>query len=429
MARAHATLWRHRDFLTLWTGQTISLVGSQVTLLALPLTAVLSLRADAFQMGLLRAAQYAPALLIALPVGAYVDRRRRRPILMAADLGRALLLGAIPLAAALGALSIGLLDGVAFLVGALSVVFEAAYLAFLPALVRRDQLVDANGKLGASDSAARLVGPGLGGLLVQALTAPLAITADAASFLFSVLFLALLRDREPAPARAPRRALGREIGEGLRLLLGHPLLRATLFSSGITNFFSAIFNALFVLYAVRQLGLGAAGLGGILLAASAVGLVVALCAGRAAARLGLGPVMVLGMLLIALGGAVVPLVAGLGLLAIPALTLAMAATASGDALYNVTVVSLRQGLTPDRLLGRVGAGARFIIWGAQPFGAVLGGALGQSLGLRPALAMAAAGWFLAFLCLLLSPVRRVRAQPVPVEQPTPDAVTVPELGA
>ncbi|MGH2485484.1 MAG: MFS transporter, partial [Ktedonobacterales bacterium] len=180
------SLWRHRLFLRLWTGQTISLVGSQVTLLALPLTAVLTLRASAFQMGVLRALQYAPALLIGLFAGVYIDRLRRRPILMGADVGRALLLGSIPLVAALGALTMGYLEAIAFLVGSLSVIFEAAYLAFLPALVGRAQLVDANGKLEASQSVSRIVGPGFAGLLIQLLTAPIAIIADAASFVVSV---------------------------------------------------------------------------------------------------------------------------------------------------------------------------------------------------------------------------------------------------
>lgn len=406
-AYASKTLWRHGPFLRLWTGQTISLIGSQVTLLALPLTAVLALRASPFQMGVLRAVQYAPALLIGLFAGVYIDRMRRRPILMAADFGRALLLGSIPVAAALSALSIGYLDGVAFLVGCLSVIFEAAYLAFLPALVGREQLVDANGKLAASDSVSRVVGPGLAGLLVQILTAPVAIVADAVSFVVSVVFLRLIHLDEPRQAPS-RRALWPEIREGLRFVLGHPLLRATLVSSGVTNFFSAIFNALFVLYAVRRLGLNAAGIGFIFLIGGLVGLSAAMVAGRLARRVGLGPVMTLGMLLIASGGGVIVAVTAGGAVTLVLLACAEALGAAGDAFYNVTVVSLRQSLTPDRLLGRVGASARFIVWGAQPFGALLAGVLGQTLGLRPTLAIAAGGWLLAFLTLIVSPIRGMR---------------------
>lgn len=410
--RQSASLWRHADFLKLWTGQTISLIGSQVTLLALPLTAVLTLRASAFQMGMLRALQYLPALLIGLLAGVYIDRVRRRPVLMAADLGRAALLATIPLAAALGALRMGYLYGVAFLVGALTVIFEVAYLAFVPALVRREQLVDANGRLEASQSLAQIAGPGLGGLLVQALSAPVAILADALSFLVSVAFLGLLRTPEPAPEAVERRGIAHEIGEGLRVVLRQPLLRATLISSGITNFFAAIFNSLYVLYVVRQLGIGPAGLGGILLLGSVIGLGAAVAAGRVARRGGLGPTMLLGMLLIAVGGACVPLAGVFAALMIPLLTFGQALGAAGDSFYNITVVTLRQALTPDRLLGRVAASARFVIWGAQPFGALVGGALGEALGLRPALAVAAAGFALAFVSLALSPIRAVRAQPV-----------------
>lgn len=432
-ATSTPTLWRHRLFLRLWTGQTISLVGSQVTLLALPLTAVLTLRATAFQMGVLRALQYAPALLIGLFAGVYIDRLRRRPILMGADVGRALLLGSIPLVAALGALTMGYLEAIAFLVGSFSVIFEAAYLAFLPALVGRPQLVDANGKLEASQSVSRIVGPGFAGLLIQLLTAPIAIIADAASFVVSVLFLRLVRVEEPRPARAPRGALWREIGEGLRFVFGHPLLRATLISSGVTNFFSAIFNALFVLYAVRQLGLDAAGLGGIFLVGGVVGLCVAMLAGRLARRLGIGPVMVLGMFLLVGSGGMFISASGVGVLTIALLALAESLGAAGDALYNVTVSSLRQSLTPDRLLGRVAASARFVFWGAQPFGALLGGVLGETIGLRPTLAIAVAGWFVAFLTLVISPIRGLRAQPVSGETspssapPVNQAETVEDL--
>lgn len=407
------SLWRHRDFLKLWTGQTISLVGSQVTMLALPLTAVLALHASAFQMGLLRAAQYAPALLIGLLAGAFIDRMRRRPIMMAADLGRALLLGSVPLVAVIGALSTGYLYGIAFFVGGLSVIFDTAYLAFLPGLIKRSALIDANGKLEASSAAAQIAGPGLGGLLVQLLTAPVAILADAVSFLISVLFLWRLRIREqPVPVQE-NRSIRREIGEGLRFALGHPILRSMLAVSGIVNFFAAIFNSMAVLYAVRDFGISAAGLGSIFLVGSVFGLAAAALAGRLSHRIGLGWTSVTGMLLIALGGAIWPLVANAPALVMPLLMLSLGLTGMGDAFYNVAVVTLRQAITPDRLLGRVAASGRFVIWGAQPFGAVLGGVLAEVIGLRLTLAVVAAGFGAGLVWLLFSPVRRVRSAPQP----------------
>jgi predicted MFS family arabinose efflux permease len=410
-----ASLWRHRDFLKLWTGQTVSLVGSQVTLLALPLTAVLTLRASPLQMGVLRALQYLPALLIGLFAGVWIDRVRRRPLLIASDLGRALLIGAVPLLAALGALRMGYLYAIAFAVGVLTVLFELAYLAYVPALVQRGRLVDANGRLEASDSFARVVGPGLGGFLVQVLGAPTAMLADALSFLVSVLSLGLIRIREPAPEPARYADIRSQIGEGLRMVVRHPLLRATVVSSGITNFCAAILNSLYVLYVVSELHVSPAALGGIFLAGGAVGLAGAVVAGRTAGRLGLGPALLLGMAFIACGGTAVPLAGSALALALPVLVLGEMLLGAGDAFYNIAVVSLRQSLIPDRLMGRVNASARFVIWGAQPFGAILGGVLGQAIGLRPTLALAAAGVLLALLTVLLSPIRGVRAQPQPIE--------------
>lgn len=424
MAARSETLGRNRDFLTLWAGQTISLLGSQVTLLALPLTAVLTLRATPIQMGVLRAAQYAPALLIGLFAGVVIDRMRRRPLLIAADVGRAVLLGSIPLAAALGLLTMGYLYGVALLVGTLTILFEVAYLAFVPGLVGRSQLVAANGRLEASQSVASIAGPGLGGFLVQALSAPLAIAADALSFLVSVACLFALRGREVAPAATHRPGIWREIGEGLRVVAKHTILRATVISSGITNFFAAILNSLFVLYAVRVLGITPAGIGIIFLVGSVGGLCGALVAGRASRWLGLGRAILLGMLLIATGYAVLPLASGTPAVTIPLLTVGSVIGAVGDSFYNVNVVSLRQSLIPDRLLGRVSASSRFIIWGAQPFGALLGGVLGERVGLRPALGLVVGGFLMAFVSLLFSPIRALREQPQPL---TEDSAGIPVM--
>lgn len=391
----------------------MSLVGSGVALLALPLTAVLTLRATAFQMGVLRAMQHAPALVFGLFACVYIDRVRRRPVLIAADLGRAALLGSIPLAAALGALSMGYLYVVALVVGVLTIIFEVAYVAFLPVLVGRDQLVPANGRLKASQAIANIVGPGLAGALVQALAAPIAIAAGALSFLVSVVFLALTHAPEPRPTPPASADIQREVGEGMRLVLRHPILRATLLSSGITNLFSAIFNALYVLYLARGLAVSPVGIGAIVQAGGLAGLVGALLAGAVARRVGTDHTLVIGMGLMGVGGLVVPFVGRSAALTLPALAVSFAVGAVGDALYNINVVSLRQAITPDHLQGRVTASLRFVIWGAQPFGALRGGVLGERVGPRAALGVAVAGWFVALAVLAASPIRGVRTVPAP----------------
>lgn len=278
-------LWRHPDFLKLWAGQTISLCGSQITLVALPLVAVLTLHASPAQMGLLRAFQTAPALLIGLFAGAWVDRVRRRPLLVGADLGRAALLGLIPLAAALGALRMPTLYAVGFAIGVLTLCFDVAYFSFLPSLVRRDQLVEGNSKLEVSFSVASIGGPGLAGALVQLVSAPLAILLDAASFLLSALALALIRrDEAPAP-RAGRRPIRREIGEGLRAVGGDPILLALAALPATINLVNGLTVTVSFLYLTGKLGFTPAVIGGVLTATGPGFLLGAILAGRDGAAL------------------------------------------------------------------------------------------------------------------------------------------------
>ncbi|MDQ6601536.1 MAG: MFS transporter, partial [Chloroflexota bacterium] len=263
-------LWRHADFLKLWAGQTVSQFGSQVTVLALPLTAALTLHANAANMGFLAAASTAPFLVFGLFAGVWVDRLRRRPILILADIARFALLALIPVLALLGALTLVDLYVIAFLVGILTLFFEVAYQSFLPAVVGRAQLVDGNSKLETTRSAAQIAGPGAAGALVQLVTAPVAIAVDAASFLVSVLFLGLIRTPEPSPARTmARRRVWAELNEGLRAVLDDPILRATMGSAGTVNMFGSLLFAVFVLYALR-LGIGA-GLLGVIFAVGNLG--------------------------------------------------------------------------------------------------------------------------------------------------------------
>ncbi|MGH2555224.1 MAG: MFS transporter, partial [Actinomycetota bacterium] len=304
-----SSLWRHRDFMKLWSGQTISQLGSQVTLLALPLAAILLFKATPFQVGILSTLEFLPFLLFGLPVGVWVDRLRRKPILVIADIGRFLILGSIPLAHALDALHIGHLYVAAFLAGVLTVFFDVAYAAYLPSLIDRDRLVDGNSKLEISRSGAQLAGPGLGGVLVQALTAPVAILADAASYLGSVLFLVLIRRPEPPvePGSGDRPKMARQIREGLRYVLRHTLLRPVILCTATLNLASGLYQVVILLFAVRSLGMSPGLIGGLLALGNLGFLVGAFVAGRISRRLGVGPTLIGAAALLGTGWGLVPL--------------------------------------------------------------------------------------------------------------------------
>ncbi|HEY7909061.1 MAG TPA: MFS transporter [Thermomicrobiales bacterium] len=408
-------LWGHANFLRLWAGQTISQFGSQITLLALPLTAALTLHATPVEMGILSATETAPFLLVGLFAGVWVDRLRRRPILLIADCARGVLLLAIPLAALLDGLTIGLLYAVAFLVGILTVFFDVAYQSFLPALVGRAHLVEGNSKLEVSRSAAQIAGPGIAGGLVQLITAPIAIVVDATSFLISALFLVFVRVPEPPPApRIAGRSIWHEIGEGLRVVVGNPMLRGIAGCTATGNLFSNIVQAVYILYVTRQLGLSAGVIGAIFALGSVGFLVGALLAGRVACRFGLGPTIIGSSLLGCFGTVLIPIADGPVTLAVPLLVAAQFVMAFSNPIYNINQVSLRQAITPDHLLGRMNATMRFIVWGTLPIGALIGGALGGTIGLRPTLVVGAIGEFSAFLWVFFSPVRTLREQPTGV---------------
>ena len=405
-------LRRHPAFLRLWAGQTLSLVGSQITGLALPLTAALTLEATPTQMGVLNAANTLPFLLVGLFAGVWVDRLRRRPILVAADIGRALLLALVPALAFAGLLRIEALYAIALLAGICTVFFDVAYQSYLPALVSRQALVEGNSKLELSRSAVQLAGPGLAGGLVTWLTAPIAIAVDAASYLLSAVFLIAIRTPEPALAPpATRRNVWREIREGLAVVLGHPILRSIAGCTGTSNLFSSVFFAVFLLYATRDLALSPATLGFIFGVGSAGVLVGAALAARAARWLGFAGALICSILLAALGllaqalaGSLLPLSQTA---VIAALIAGQVLTSVGLPLYTVNPVSLRQAITPDHLLGRMNASVRFMIWGTMPIGALIGGLLGERIGLQPTLLLAATGGFLSLLWLLLTPVRHI----------------------
>jgi MFS family permease len=413
MTVATPSLWRQPDFLRLWTGNAISQVGSQVTFLALPLTAVFTLDASPGEMGLLTAVGSLPPLLFGLHAGVVVDRRARRPLIIMCDAGRAFLLGLVPVAWFLGLLTIEWVYVVAFLVGALSLLASLAHQAMLPAIVSRHQLVDANGKLAMTATAAEVAGPTLASALVQFLSAPVAIAADAASYLVSGVLLS--RIRSPEPARVATNRQGRmwdDILQGLRAALDDARLRALIGSRVLLNFFNAMLEAVFVLYIIHELGLAVALLG-IAFSIGGIGFLVgAILPGRLSSRIGIGPSMVLGIATVALSDLLVPLASGLPAVIAGVLVGAQFFFGIGLTVFNVNQASLRQVLVPPEMLGRVGATVTVLAEAMTPIGAILGGLLGATLGLRETLILAALGELMAAAWLWYSPLRRVHALPV-----------------
>src|SRR5262252_6718901 len=403
-------LTRHGGFLRFWAASAISDVGSQISALALPLIAALTLGATPWQMGVLSAAGSAPTLIVGLFAGVWVDRLRRRPLMITADLGRALLLLSIPLASVLNVLRIELLYVVALSAGGLTVLFDVTFLAFVPTLVGREQLVDANSKIEATSSAAQVAGPGLGGLLVGALGAAYAVVIDALSFVASALFISGVRVTEPVP-QGGRAGMASEIGEGLRLVLTHRILRALGGCSATTNLFGRMFLAVYVLYMTRDLGLGSVGVGFVFAIGGLGALAGALAARSVTRRLGPGPTMIAAQLSFGLTGMAVPLAVLVPRVALPMIVASEFGQWMSVTVYYVTAVSVRQAMIPDRLQGRVNATMRFIAGGALPIGALLGGALGGVIGLPLTLVVAEFGMLLACLWLVLSPVRALRALP------------------
>lgn len=405
-------LARDPDFVKLWVGETISDFGDQITLLAIPLTAVIVLKASAFEMGLLAAVAAAPTALFSLPVGVWVDRLPRRRILIAADLGRAAALATVPLAFVLGAISMPHLYMVMFVTGTLSVFFIVAYQAYLPALVGRERLVDANGKLNASGSLAQLAGPSVSGVLVQLFTAPMPVVIDALSFVASLTGVSLIRRPEPPLAHRVRN-MRAEIREGMAALLGHPVLRTLVVCASIFILLISAQTAIFLLYLSRDLGLPPSVIG-LLLAIGSVGaLAGALLASAVAQRIGIGPSFIVGSFL-AVGSLITRgLAAGPTEAIVIVLAAAQLVGLFGASLFNVNGPSLRQALTPPHLLGRVNASYRFLVWGTGPFGALLGGTLGELLGLRTALLVTGLASLVVLPILFASPLRSTREVPAP----------------
>jgi MFS family permease len=397
-------------------------VGSQITQLALPVLAVTILSATPLQMGVLTALETAAFLLVGLPAGAWVDRWRRKRVLVAGDLVRMATLASLPVAWALDALSLLQLFVVAAITGTATVFFDVAWQSYLPTLVAPRQVVDGNAKLSASLEVARVAGPGITGVLLRVLGAPVLVAFDAVSFVLSALFISGIRHSDTVPDRAQRRPLRAEIAEGLAFVVRHPLLRRIVACTGTGNLFNAIVATLLVLFALRVLHLSES-LVGLVFSAGAVGGVVgAVTAARFARWVGEGRAIPLAALVIVPFAALYPL-AAVGAPA-PLLMIGNFGVSWAVVAYNVTQVSFRQRLCPPRLLGRMNASVRFIVFGTMPLGGLLGGVLGSWLGVLPTLWIAAAGELLAALAVVTSPLIRMRDLPSGLDATRPDAVEV-----
>ena len=420
--RARSSLWRHRDFLLLWGGQSVSEVGSAVTVLALPLTAVVVLRASTLQVGLLSAAATAAFLAVALPAGAVVDRLAKRNLMLACDAARLLIIGSVPVAAAFGVLTMAQLYAVALLAGLGTVFFDVAYQSYVPALVSREQLMDANGKLQTTAEAARLAGPGLGGGLVGLRGPAGAMSADAASYAVSVASLLLLRAPEPPARREQRGRLRGELTAGLAFVLREPILRKIVACTGTANLFASMVVALEIVFLVRVLHVQPAVTGLIIALAAAGGVAGGASSPRLSNRIGSARIIWVSTLAFGPVGMLIPFAQpGWGVLLFVAGWFGFSFT---GVVYNVAQLSYRQAVCPPQLLGRMNAAVRWIVWGTLPLGGLLGGILGTAAGVRATLFVAAAGSWVASLWVFFSPLRGMRDVPAPGTY----AVDVPAAG-
>lgn len=401
-------LWSNREFLKLWAAQAVSAFGSQITNVALPLAAILALHASAFQVAVLTALASLPYAIFSIPGGVLVDRVRRRPLMVTADVGRGLILLSIPAAYALGALTLQQLYAVAFAHGTLTVAFALASQAYLPSLLPRSELVDANAKFEATAVVARGAGPGAAGGLVALVGAPVAILGDALALLASGGFIRSIRHRESEHEleSSSSRSVRRELHEGARHILSSPYLKALLAGNSLANFSLGLVWSMVIVFAVRTLGLGPAFVGIVLSLGQIGGLLGAALGTRIATAIGVGPTVAVSTFLF--GPALVVLAAAPSAAPVPFLALGWAFESFARALYGVSAASVRQAIVPDRLQGRVVGFMSALGVGAFPLGALVGGGLAASLGLRPAMFVGAAVSFAPFLPTVFSPLRRLR---------------------
>ena len=407
-----STLYRHRDFMLLWGGQTISQTGSQVTILALPLVAIVTLRASTFEVGLLSTATTSAYLLVSLPAGVLVDRVRKHRLMLCCQLALLIVIGSVPAAEEAGVLTLGQLYAVALIGSVFSAVFLVSYNSYLPVLVEPDQLMDGNGKLATSQSFAQLAGPSLGALLVGLFGPARAMTSDALSYAVAAACLFLIRAREPRGARVPRQerpGFRAQIGEGISYVLREPIIRAGVAWSGTANFFVIMVETLGPVFLIRVVHLRPGYVGLLLALGAAGGIAGGFLSGRLIRRVGSARIGWLSMNVFALPGLLIPAAQpGWRVLLFAVGWIAWTFSATVCA---VALMSYQQRICPPDMLGRVNAASRWVNWGTLPLGGLVAGALGSELGVRTMLWIAVVGGCMSGLWLFFSPLRHMRDLP------------------
>lgn len=404
-------LWRNRSFRWLWLGQGISQVGSQLSSLAVPVLAVSILGATEWQVGILGAAQTAAFLLVGLPAGAWIDRVRKRRVLIAADLVRAAALAFVPLLWITGTLQVWHLYLVAAIFGVASVFFDVAYQSYLPVLLPSSQIGTANSRLEATSQIASVAGPGLGGALLTVVSAPLLLLGDAISYLVSAVSLSRVRDTEVLHRPEQRASLRTDIAEGLRFVFGHRLLRRIVGTTATSNLFGGIVTTLDSILILRILGLGPIGLGVVFSVGSVGGLLGALATPWLTKRIGEGTAVSLSAIAFGVTIFAMPLAGILPKFALPILIAGAFLESFFVLVYNITQVTMRQRLTPPRLLGRMNASIRFVVWGVLPIGSLISGVLGSAIGVVPTMWTGASGALFAAAFVVFSPITRMKQLP------------------
>jgi MFS family permease len=418
-AAPSGSLWRDRNFLTFWTGQAFSQFGAQITELAIPVLAVLLLNANEFEVGVLTAANVAAFLVVGLPAGAWIDRMRKRHVMIWADAVRAVTLGIVPVLWLTNALHIWHLVIVALIMGIATVFFDVSNQSLVPSLVRPGRIAEANGKLQSTEQLANLTGPAVGGWLIGIIAAPLAIVVTVATYLISFVAMLFTHDAEVKRAPEDHQPIHKEIGEGLRWVFGNPLLRRIVATTGFANLFSTMAYTLLPIYLLRVLELSPTQMGIIFSLGAVGGLVGAIATPHIVKFFGEARTLPISVIGFSLAPVLLPVATLVPQIAFPFLVVQMFIMSFTVLLYNITQVTFRQRITPIRLLGRMNASIRFCVWGVMPIAALAAGALGTWIGAVPTLWIAAIFEMLAGLFVIIGPFWSIRDLP-DAEPPAPE---------